>query len=275
VFLFVQRRVERECVAPGASQLVESIRRRLREIAEQGPQPGLEQIAPRRRLEARRHDVATAVVPHDRKPGAQRGGTIELAELAQQVHGAQDRPVAVGQLAEPPLEQGLAQRILGGEPRQRGVAAGSHDELGRRGEFLLRQEGAIVDRHHGLMGAVGVEARDLAQPLDAKPGNPRRALGRLVGRQTVGRARSRRGAAKLRLQRRPMSRQRGNSASNGRENAGEHRRHVTPMKPLPDYGRIPTAIATRNLENSARPGAACRWGKNSNVATAAPARARQ
>src|SRR4030088_3651472 len=100
VLLFAQGRVERERVAPGAPQLVESIRRRLRIVAEQGPQPGFEQIAPRRRLEARRHDVATSVVPDDRKPGAQCGDTIELAELAQQVDGAQDRPLAVGELAE-------------------------------------------------------------------------------------------------------------------------------------------------------------------------------
>src|SRR4029077_4499910 len=113
-----QPRVERERAAPGAPQVAGDVRRRDGEVAEQRLHAGAQEIAPGRGLETRRRDVAAALVPHDRQAQAQRGGPLKLAELAQQVGGAQDRALAVAELAEPPLEETLAQRVLGRDQRR-------------------------------------------------------------------------------------------------------------------------------------------------------------
>src|SRR5262249_53540057 len=125
VLLLGQPRVERQRAAPGAPQVVERLRRHDREDAEQRLHAVAREIAAGNALESGRRDAAVARVPHDRQAQAQRGGALELAKLAQQVGGAQQRALAVGELAEPPLEQTLAQRVLGGDQRRGAFAGGA------------------------------------------------------------------------------------------------------------------------------------------------------
>src|SRR5689334_20213585 len=231
MLLLAQHRIERQRIAPRTSQPLEAVGRCGAGVAEQGLEPELEKIPPRRAVVAGRGDLAAPLVPHDRQANAQRGEALELSHLAQQVGGAQRGALPVAQVAEPPLDRRAAQRTLGGRETRRGLAGALHDGHGCRLESLIGKKGAVADRQCDLVRTVGIEGRDLSHPADAEIGHADRAIDP-APRPGVGEAGGRRAdPADLRLGQwalMPGKRGWNAEATQCREKPGQHRRHVTP-----------------------------------------------
>ena len=91
---------------------------------------------------------------------------------------------------------------------------------------------------------------DLAQPLDADSGNAGGAVGRRIGRRIGIGARPHRLHPRIEHAGLPPMR-RNSGTTQGREQAGNHRRHVTPVKAA-HYGRPDMAISRRTCRQRAR-----------------------